>query len=99
MAKSCISGSRNEGLLSLRCPDSWSIHIQQAHLMSDCDSDLACCVKGSYSIPVDDFPGININPLPPDHDNSRFYSITSKHRAFSQCCFNVGPASETVGQH
>ena len=25
--------------------------------------------------------------------------LPSKHGAFTQCCFNVGPASETVGQH
>ena len=27
------------------------------------------------------------------------YYIPSKHEAFTQCCFNVGPASKTVGQH
>ena len=24
---------------------------------------------------------------------------TSKHGAFTQCCFNVGPTSKTAGQH
>ena len=33
------------------------------------------------------------------HTGSDHYENTSKHETLSQCCFNVGPASKTVGQH
>ena len=41
---------------------------------------------------------VMVGPLLTTHQYSTI-GQSSKHGSFTQCCFNVGPASKTVGQH